>query len=90
MLLDELLDARVLLAEPDWRAWRSELDRLLAPHGQDAETAMDTLRHFQHAQAFRLLAQDLAGQLTVERLAHHLSALEDTILAATLRCWWRQ
>jgi glutamate-ammonia-ligase adenylyltransferase len=90
MLLDELLDARVLLAEPDWRAWRSELDRLLAPHGQDAETAMDTLRHFQHAQAFRLLAQDLAGQLTVERLADHLSALADTILAATLRCCWRQ
>ncbi|MGE5170732.1 MAG: bifunctional [glutamate--ammonia ligase]-adenylyl-L-tyrosine phosphorylase/[glutamate--ammonia-ligase] adenylyltransferase [Rudaea sp.] len=90
MLLDELLDARVLLTEPDWNAWRSELDRLLAPHAQDAEAAMDTLRHFQHAQAFRLLAQDLAGQLTVERLADHLSALADTILAATLRCCWRQ
>ena len=87
-LLDELLDARVLLAEPDWNAWRAELDRLLAPHTGDAEAAMDTLRHFQHAQTFRLLAQDLAGRLTVERLADHLSALADTILAATLaRCW---
>ena len=27
LLLDELLDARVLLAEPDWDAWRAELDR---------------------------------------------------------------
>jgi [glutamine synthetase] adenylyltransferase / [glutamine synthetase]-adenylyl-L-tyrosine phosphorylase len=88
LLLDELLDARVLLAEPDWSAWRAELDRLLAQHGGDAEAAMDALRHFQHAQTFRLLAQDLAGQLTVERLADHLSALADTILAATLaRCW---
>ncbi|MDQ2916509.1 MAG: bifunctional [glutamate--ammonia ligase]-adenylyl-L-tyrosine phosphorylase/[glutamate--ammonia-ligase] adenylyltransferase [Pseudomonadota bacterium] len=88
LLLDELLDARVLLAEPDWNGWRTELDRLLVPHAQDAEAAMDTLRHFQHAQTFRLLAQDLAGQTTVERLADHLSALADTILSATLsRCW---
>ena len=51
---------------------------------------MDALRHFQHAQTFRLLAQDLAGRLTVERLADHLSALADTILDATLaRCWLR-
>jgi [glutamine synthetase] adenylyltransferase / [glutamine synthetase]-adenylyl-L-tyrosine phosphorylase len=88
-LLDELLDARVLLAEPDWGSWRSELERLLAADAGDAEAAMDTLRHFQHAQAFRLLAQDLAGQLTVERLADHLSALADTILAATLVYCWR-
>ena len=88
LLLDELLDARVLLAEPDWTAWRIELDRLLAPHANDAEAAMDALRHFQHAQTFRLLAQDLAGQLSVERLADHLSALADAILAATLACCW--
>ena len=88
LLLDELLDARALLAEPEWTAWRAELDRVLAQHGNDAEAAMDALRHFQHAQTFRLLAQDLAGMLTVERLADHLSALADTILQATLaRCW---
>jgi glutamate-ammonia-ligase adenylyltransferase len=90
LLLDELLDARVLLAEPDWNAWRTELDRLLAPHAHDAEAAMDTLRHFQHAQVFRLLAQDLAGRMSVERLADHLSALADTVLAATLQSCWRQ
>ena len=89
-LLDELLDARVLLAEPDWNGWRTELDRLLTPHANDAEAAMDTLRHFQHAHAFRLLAQDLAGRLSVERLADHLSALADTVLEATLRGCWRQ
>jgi len=90
LVLDELLDARVLLAEPDWNAWRAELDRLLAPHLLGAEAAMDTLRHFQHAHVFRLLAQDLAGQLSVERLADHLSALADAILDATLRSCWRQ
>ena len=29
ILLDELLDPRVLLAEPDWDAWRTELARML-------------------------------------------------------------
>ncbi len=77
MLLDELLDARVLLAEPDWDAWRTELAQLMTSSAGDAERQMDALRHFQHAQTFRLLAQDLAGLLTVERLADHLSALAD-------------
>ncbi len=90
ILLDELLDARVLLAEPDWEAWRRELDRILAGFAGDAERQMDALRHFQHAQSFRLLAQDLAGMLTVERLADHLTALADIIIAAALREVWRQ
>jgi glutamate-ammonia-ligase adenylyltransferase len=89
-LLDELLDARVLLAEPDWNAWRDELARQMSPHAGDTEREMDTLRHFRHAQTFRLLAQDLGGRLTVERLADHVSALADVLLAATLDACWRQ
>ena len=90
ILLDELLDARVLLAEPDWTGWRHELDRMLAIAAGDPEEQMDTLRHFQHAQSFRLLAQDIAGMLTVERLADHLSALADLVLDATLTQVWKQ
>ena len=90
LLLDELLDARVLLAEPDWGAWREELARQMAGHAGDAERQMDTLRHFRHAQTFRLLAQDLGGRLTVERLADHLSALADVLLGATLDACWTQ
>ena len=89
LLLDELLDARVLLAEPDWDAWRTELNRLLDAHPEDAEHQMDVLRHFQHAQSFRLLVQDLEGRLTVERLADHLSALADIVLDAALAYCWR-
>ncbi|MEO8536120.1 MAG: bifunctional [glutamate--ammonia ligase]-adenylyl-L-tyrosine phosphorylase/[glutamate--ammonia-ligase] adenylyltransferase, partial [Betaproteobacteria bacterium] len=90
LLLDELLDARVLLAEPDWATWRTELAEMLAARNDDAESGMDALRHFKHAHTFRLLVQDLAGQLTIERLADHLSALADTILEATLDQGWRQ
>ena len=90
ILLDELLDSRVLLAEPDWSDWRDELDRDLAATLGDTERQMDALRNFQHAQVFRLLAQDLTGQLTTERLADHLSMLADIVLAAALKYCWNQ
>jgi glutamate-ammonia-ligase adenylyltransferase len=61
---------------------------MLAEHRGDQEREMDALRHFQHAHAFRLLAQDLAGELTVERLADHLSTLADVVLDATLATCW--
>src|SRR5712664_926779 len=49
---------------------------------------MNLLREMHQAQVFRLLAQDLAGLLTVERLADHLSALADLMLELTLACVW--
>jgi glutamate-ammonia-ligase adenylyltransferase len=90
MLLDELLDAEALLAPPDWDDWRRELAQAMAAHPDDAEWQMDALRHFKQAQVFRLLAQDLAGALSIERLADHLSALADIVLDATLAACWRQ
>jgi glutamate-ammonia-ligase adenylyltransferase len=51
---------------------------------------MDWLREAHHAQVFRLLAQDLSGVLTVERLADHLSDLADVMLQATLELCWGQ
>ncbi len=65
LLLDELLDARVLLAEPDWQRMARRARAPARAHTPTTPSAaMDALRHFQHAQTFRLLAQDLAGQLT--------------------------
>ncbi len=88
LLLDDLLDAQTLFAAPDWDAWRADLATQLAAHPDDAERQMDVLRHFKHAESFRLLVQDLAGELTVERLADHLSALADIVVdAAVDACW---
>ncbi len=89
ILLDELLDARALLEEPDGKAWREELARQMDAHAGDVERQMDAMRHFQQSQTVRLLAQDLGGGLTVERLADHLSALADIVLEATLAHCWR-
>ena len=90
ILLDELLDSRALLAQPDWNEWRSELAAAMQAHAHDPERQSDALRHFQHAQTFRLLVQDLNGLLSMERLADHLSALADIVLEATLAACWVQ
>ncbi|HLU77791.1 MAG TPA: bifunctional glutamine synthetase adenylyltransferase/deadenyltransferase, partial [Burkholderiales bacterium] len=45
-------------------------------------------RELHHAQVFRLLAQDLAGLLSVERLADHLSIAADLVLTVAVEeCW---
>ena len=88
ILLDELLDARTLLAPPDWPSFTAELEQQLELQRGDTELMMDTLREAHHAQLFRFLAQDLAGGLTVERLADHLSRLADIIVETALKEVW--
>ncbi|UOD27491.1 bifunctional [glutamate--ammonia ligase]-adenylyl-L-tyrosine phosphorylase/[glutamate--ammonia-ligase] adenylyltransferase [Massilia violaceinigra] len=89
IVLDELLDERVRSAVPDCAALAAELKEQLGAAAGDTERQMDILREAHHAQLFRLLAQDLAGELTVEKLADYLSALADTIVAATIDAAWQ-
>lgn len=89
ILLDELLDDRTLKAAPDWPAFTTELQRQMDAVDGDTERQMDTLREMHHAQLMRLLAQDLEGDVSVERLADHLSALADILVGATIRAAWQ-
>lgn len=89
ILLDELLDARVLGEAPDWSEFATTLRREMAAHDGDVERQMDAMREIHHAWVFRLLMQDLAGLLTVERLADHLSLAADLVLAVTLEVCWK-
>jgi glutamate-ammonia-ligase adenylyltransferase len=90
LLLDELLDDRLLYAPPEWPAFEARLRSLLAHVEADAERQMNLIREQHQGQVFRLLAQDLAGLLTVERLADHLSDLADRVLGVALDCAWQQ
>ncbi len=89
ILLDELLDTRELYAPPDWSALDAQLTARLDEHAGDAEREMDTLRQFQQAQTFHLLAMDLQGVLPLEKLSDHLSDLADLLLRHVLRLCWR-
>ena len=85
-LLDETVSPP---AAPDW----PQLDNSLAAAldaCDGAESKMDALRHFQHAQIFRLAVQDLDGRYTVEALSDELSRLADTVLRHTLAHCWRE
>ncbi|PHV11580.1 bifunctional [glutamate--ammonia ligase]-adenylyl-L-tyrosine phosphorylase/[glutamate--ammonia-ligase] adenylyltransferase [Chitinimonas sp. BJB300] len=90
ILLDELLDARMLYSPPDWPRLGQQLRDDLAAVGDDQEAEMDVLRHFQHQQVFRLCAQDLAGQYSLTTLSDHLSDLADLILAVTIERAWAE
>jgi glutamate-ammonia-ligase adenylyltransferase len=90
ILLDELLDTRALYTPPDWPALGAMLAAQLEEHAGDTERQMDTLRHFKHAQTFRLLAQDLAGLLPLETLSDHLSDLACLCLQSVMRLAWRE
>ena len=92
LLLDELLTP-ALHTPPDWTTVETQLHHELAraiiePTMPDVERQMDILRETQHAQVFRLLAQELDGLWTVEQLADHLSELTDILLRQALHfCW---
>ena len=88
ILLDELLSEQLMDTTYNWESLATELSATLEAC-EDTESKMDTLRHFQHAQTFRLAVQDLAGLWTVEALSDQLSYLADTILTLTLQHAWR-
>jgi len=87
-LLDELIAPQSLMSAPDWAQLAAQLHDELDAHPGDTEAQMDALRRFKQVQMLRLLAQDVAGRLTLEALSDHLSYLADTLLNETLaRCW---
>jgi len=89
ILLDELLDARIIDAPPDWPALTAVLRVQLDDAASDSEHQMNLLRHFKHVQTMRLIARDLAGTLPLETLSDHLSDLACITLSEALRLAWQ-
>jgi glutamate-ammonia-ligase adenylyltransferase len=93
LLLDSLIDWRTLLEPLDFpqmaRQLSADMDACVLSDGSpDIERQMNLMRDFQRQASFQLLAQDLEGELTVEKLADQLSALADLLLAETVRRTW--
>jgi glutamate-ammonia-ligase adenylyltransferase len=90
ILLDELLDPRLLQMVPDWPQFRLQLAEQTDALEPDTEQQMDALREAHHAQVFRLVTQDVADLLTVEKLSDHLSELADTLVDRAITLAWRK
>ncbi|MEI8401046.1 MAG: bifunctional [glutamate--ammonia ligase]-adenylyl-L-tyrosine phosphorylase/[glutamate--ammonia-ligase] adenylyltransferase [Alcaligenaceae bacterium] len=95
LVLDSLIAWSTLMEPLDIArvaaAMHEDLDACLLPDGSfDIEQQMNLMRDTQRQVSFQLLAQDLQGILTVERLADQLSALADTLLQEALVRVWPQ
>ena len=94
VVLDSLIDWRTLMVPVNFhrasQVLRADLDACLLPDGSpDVENQMNIMRDNQRQLSFQLLAQDLAGLLSVEKLADDLSALADMLLEESLHRVWQ-
>ena len=90
ILLDEVLDPRLYEIATDFVGFRNTMAQRLGEVIGDTEREMDIMREEHHAQVFRLLAQDIAGLQTLERLADHLTELADIVVETTLGLCWEK
>ena len=92
LLLDELVDGREQpidnYTSVDWSGWSENLRSQLLAEADDREQQMNLLRDAHHGALFHLLLADLAGSLTVERLADQLSALADAVIELVIEFSW--
>ncbi len=93
VVLDSLIAWHALMEPVDYarveNAMRADLDACVLPDGSaDVEQQMNMMRDIQRQISFQLLAQDLEGVLSVEKLGDQLSALADMLLNETLRRVW--
>ena len=93
VVLDSLIDWGTLMEPIDFDRvtvnLKADLDAcVLADSQADVEQQMNLMRDLQRQLSFQLLAQDLAGVLSVEALADQLSALADLLLSETISRVW--
>jgi glutamate-ammonia-ligase adenylyltransferase len=93
VVLDSLIDWGTLMEPIDFERVRLNLTAdmnacVLADGQPDVEQQMNLMRDLQRQVSFQLLAQDIAGVLSVEALADQLSALADLLLTETLTRVW--
>ena len=94
LLLDELWDERLSQIDDytpvDFSFYIERTRARLADIPEDdQETRMNLIREVHHARLFRLFLADMAGRLTVERLADQLSALADATLEIVMEEVWK-
>lgn len=92
VLLDEFIGLKLRDPLENLPAVRAALQRRLDAHRHgdqpDVERQMDVLRDVQNEQVLHLLALDLEGEFSVERLSDQLSLLADLLIDESLnRCW---
>jgi glutamate-ammonia-ligase adenylyltransferase len=91
VLLDELLDERLLSHLPARQELISELElRMQRLSAEDPERQVEALRHFQQAAIFRVAVADLTGKLPLMQVSDRLTEIAELILERTMELGWSQ
>ena len=89
LLLDELIDQRLLELLPDRASLALDLEQRLANvAGEEEERQVEQLVHFQRAAMFRVGVADLGGRLNVMAVSDRLTDIAELILEQALRLSW--
>ncbi len=90
LLLDELVDERVLSHSPTRAELAAELELAMEQAPDDPERQVEALRHFQRAATFHVAVADLTGRLPVMRVSDRLTEIAELILERAMDVAWRQ
>src|SRR6202008_4454599 len=91
LLLDELIDERLLTQRPTRAGFAADLDaRMEQLREDDPEQQVEALRQFQRAALFRVAVADLTGLLPLMQVSDRLTELAELIVDSPLRPGWRQ
>ncbi|HEU4626089.1 MAG TPA: bifunctional [glutamate--ammonia ligase]-adenylyl-L-tyrosine phosphorylase/[glutamate--ammonia-ligase] adenylyltransferase [Steroidobacteraceae bacterium] len=91
VLLDELLDERLLLHLPARADLEAELDLMLEQVAdEDAERQVETLRQFQRVAIFRIAVADLTGFLPLMKVSDRLTEVAEIIVERAIVMGWQQ
>ncbi len=90
LLMDELIDPRIVDREPSQADLRSEYEhRLSAVGAEDSEAAVEELARFQRAATFRVAVADFSGRLPIMKVSDRLTEIAEIVLASALSLAWR-
>ncbi|MBS0579968.1 MAG: bifunctional [glutamate--ammonia ligase]-adenylyl-L-tyrosine phosphorylase/[glutamate--ammonia-ligase] adenylyltransferase [Proteobacteria bacterium] len=91
LLLDELIDERLLSQPPGRAAFAADLDSRMAQVAEDdPELQVEALRQFQRAALFRIGVADLTGVLPVMQVSDRLTDVAELIVEQAMQLGWRQ
>ena len=91
LLLDELIDARLLSQLPTRASLAAELGQRLAQLNEDdPERQVEALCHFQSAALFRIAVADLTGVLPLMQVSDRLTDVAELIIERAMHFGWRQ
>jgi [glutamine synthetase] adenylyltransferase / [glutamine synthetase]-adenylyl-L-tyrosine phosphorylase len=91
LLLDELIDERLLTQLPTRAGFAADLEaRMQQLREDDPELQVETLRQFQRAALFRVAVADLTHLLPLMQVSDRLTDIAELIVECAMQLGWRQ